>query len=229
MINFKQKKIYILLLIVIIMMIIGAKVFIYDNPKALYIIAEGLDDPSSMYYHVIERIYMLSAHESEMNRIIEELESGENEYLHDLYVRTLGIVGKTSNLANYVLVKIYAKYQDNDKQKLLVYTVIDSMGFVGNKSTIAILERLLENYENHNMVVAKYPIARSLYLSTGDAYKIKEKSSLDFIVTEELKMAREVIANSKDRYRTFDEMLILANLNRPDKFKGETPGSDLKY
>jgi hypothetical protein len=98
------------------------------------------------------------------------------------------------------------------------------MGFVGNKSTIAILERLLENYENYNMVVAKYPIARSLYLSTGDAYKIKEKSSLDFIVTEKLKMAREVIANSKDRYRTFDEMLILANLNRPDKFKSKRIG-----
>lgn len=201
------------------MMIIGAKVFIYDNPKALYVIAEGIDEPSSMYYYVIERIYMLSANESEMNRIIEELESGKNEYLHDLYVRAIGIVGKPINLASYVLVKIYVKYQDNDKQKLIVYTVIDSMGFVGNKSTIAILERLLENYENHNMVVAKYPIARSLYLLTGDAQKIKEKSSLDFMVTEELKMAREVIANSKDRYRTLDEMLILANLNRPDKFK----------
>jgi hypothetical protein len=217
-INFKQKKIYIVLLIFIVM-IIGTKIFIYDNPKALYVIAEGLDEPSSMYYYVIERIYMLSANESEMNRIIEELESGENEYLHDLYVRTIGAVGKHINRASYVLMKIYVKYQDNKKQKLIVYTVIDSIGFVGNKSTIAILERLLENYENHNMVVAKYPIARSLYLLTGDASKIKEKSSLDFIVTEELKKARQVIANSKDRYRTLDEMLILANLNRPDKFK----------
>lgn len=200
-------------------MIIGVKIFIYDNPKALYVIAEGLDDPSSMYYHVVERIYMLSANDSEMNRIIEELESGKNEYLHDLYVRTLGIVGETSDLANYVLVKIYTKCQDNDNKKVIVYTVIDSMGFVGNESTISILERLIENYENHNMVVAKFPIVRSLYLSTGDVNRVKEKSSLDFIVTEELKMAREVIARSKGRYRTFNEMLILTNLNRPAKFK----------
>ena len=200
-------------------MIIGVKIFIYDNPKALYVIAEGLDDPSSMYYHVVERIYIMSANDSEMNRIIEELESGKNEYLHDLYVRTLGIVGETSDLANYVLVKIYTKCQDSDNKKVIVYTVIDSMGFVGNESTISILERLIENYENHNMVVAKYPIVRSLYLSTGDVNRVKEKSSLDFIVTEELKVAREVIAHSKGRYRTFNEMLILANLNRPANFK----------
>jgi len=216
--NLKKKRIF-LLIFIVAAIVLGAKVLIYDNPKVLYVVAEGLDEPSSMFYFVTERIYKLSTNKSEMNRIIEELESGKNEYLHDLYVRTLGIVGENSDLANYVLVKIYSKYQDNDKKTAIISTVVDSMGFIGNESTNAILERLLENYENHNMVVAKYPIARSLYLSIGDINRVREKSSLDFIITEELKMAREVLVRSEGRYRAFSEMLILANLNRPDKYK----------
>jgi len=216
--NLKKKRTFFLIFIVIAIAF-GAKVLIYDNPKVLYVVAEGLDEPSAMYYFVTERIYKLSANKSEMSRIVEELKSGENEYLHDLYIRTLGIVGENSDTANYVLVKIYSKYQDNDNKASIINTVIDSMGFIGNESTNAILERLLENYEKHNMIVAKYPIARSLYLSTGDINRVREKSSLNFILTEELKMARTVLVRSADRYRTFNEMLILSNLNRPEKYK----------
>lgn len=218
MINFKNNKILITL-IVTILVTIGTKMFIYDNPKALYVIAEGLDEPSSSYYWVIERIYRLSRNESETKRILNELESGKNEFLHDLYIRTIGIVGENSDFANYVTVKIYTKYQGNDQKMSIVASAIDTMGFIANKSTISILERLVENYDNHNMVVAKYPVVRALYLSTCDIHMVREKSSMEFNKTDELKMAREVITRSKGRYRTFDEMLILSNLNRPDRFK----------
>ena len=218
MINLRSKKILIPI-ISIILLFVGAKIFIYDNPKALYMIAEGLDEPSSSFYWVVERIYILSNNKSEINRIVNELESGENEYLHGLYIRTIGIVGEKGDFANYVLVKIYSKYQDNDQKKSVVSAVIDSMGFIANKSTVSILERLVENFGNHHMVVAKYPVVRALYLSTGDIHMVREKSSMDFIETDELKTAREVLVRSNGRYRTIDEMLILANLNRPDRFK----------
>lgn len=218
MIALNKKKILIPLAIAIAI-ILGGKVLIYDNPKALYAIAEGLDEPSSSYYFVVERIYKLSRNESEIKRILNHLESGKNEYLHDLYVRTIGIVGENSDLANYILIKIYSKYQDSGEKKSIVLSVIDSMGFIADKNTISILERLVENYERHRTVVAKYPVARALYLSTGDIHMVREKSSMDFIETDELKIAREVLTRSNSRYRTFDEMLILANLNRPEKYK----------
>lgn len=218
MITLKKKKILIPFIIVLAI-VLGAKVFIYDNPKALYVIAEGLDEPSSSYYFVVERIYELSQNKSEIKRILGELESGKNEYLHDLYVRTIGLVGENSDLANHILIKIYSKYQDSDQKKSIIFSVIDSMGFIGNKSTILVLDRLVDNYERHRMVVAKYPVARALYLSTGDIHLVREKSSLDFIETNELKMARDVLTRSSGRYRTLDEMLILANMNRPEKYK----------
>ena len=44
-------------LITVIILAIGFKLFICENPKALYVIAEGLDEPSTSYYWVIEKIY----------------------------------------------------------------------------------------------------------------------------------------------------------------------------
>lgn len=218
MITQNNKKLLVFLVIVLAS-VIGTTVFIYNSPKALYAIAEGLDEPSSAYYWVAERIYRLSEKKSEINRILEELDSGKNEHLYGQYIRTVGIVGDGSDFANYILVKIYTKYQDNSQKSSIVASTIDAMGFIANRSTISILEKLVENYKEHNMVVAKYPVVRALYLSTGDIAMVREKSLMDFVVTRELKMAREAIVRSKGRYRKFNEMLILANLNRPEKYK----------
>lgn len=218
MININSKKILVFP-IAIILLFAGAKIFVYDNPKALYIIAEGLDEPSSSFYWVVERIYYLSKNKSEIDRILNELESGKNEYLHGLYIRTIGIVGENSDLANFVLVKIYSMNQDDHNKSSVVSATIDSMGFIANEITISILRRLVENFENHHMIIAKYPIARALYLSTGDIRMVREESSMDFIATEELEIIRKVLVRSKGRYRTNEEILVLANLNRPEKFK----------
>jgi len=212
---------YILIIIAIILLIFLGKVFIYDNTKMLYIIAEGLNKPSYKYYKIMDRIYSLSNNKKEMNRIIEEIESGRNNHLHNLYVRTIGIVGEPNGYGDFALAKLYTKYQNDGNKKSLVNKTIDSMGFVGNKSTVSIIERLLENYDKHNMVVAKYPIARALYLSAGNIDKVKEIGGIDLLVTNELKAAREAIVASKGRYRNYNEMMCLANLNRPDKYKGK--------
>lgn len=212
---------YILIILAILLLIVMGKVLVYDNTKMLYIIAEGLNEPSYKYYKIMDRIYSLSNNKKEMNRIIEEIEIGRNNYLHNLYVRTIGIVGEPNEYANFVLAKLYAKYQSDGNKKSLVNKTIDSMGFIGNKSTVSIIERLLQNYDKHKMVVAKYPIARALYLSAGKIDEVKEIGDIDLVVTNELKAAREAIVASKGRYRNYNEMICLANLNRPDKYKGK--------
>jgi hypothetical protein len=219
--NSKRLKILIALIFAVAS-VIGVNTFVYNNPRALYTIAEGLDEPSALFYWITERIYKLSRNDSEITRILSELELRKSEHMHDLYIRTIGIVGGNRNEAiNYTLVKVYSRYQDDEQKKSIVATTVDSMGLIGNESTIAVLERLVANYENHHMVVAKYPVVRALYLSTGDIHRVKDKSSMDFSETAELKMIREVITQSNGRYRTFNEMLILSNLNKPDKFKWE--------
>jgi len=92
MIIFRSKK-ALFIIAASILLFAGIKLLVYDNPKSLYIIAEGLDEPSLSFYKVVERIYFLSRKKSEINRILSELESGKNEYLHALYIRTIGIVG----------------------------------------------------------------------------------------------------------------------------------------
>ena len=218
MLKINRKKLLIIF-IVIVIAAFGIKKFIYDNPRALFKVAAGLDEPSSTYYFVMERIYVLCANENQIKSIINDLETDRNNYLHKLYIRTLGIVGEDSNLANYILVEIYSKYQNDKNRRGIIYEAIDSMGFIGNLSAVLVLQRLFENYDNHRMVIEKYPILRSLYLATGKIYKDQKENSLNLIVTEELENARGIIVRSKGRLRTFAEMMVLANLNRPDKFK----------
>ncbi len=106
MINIKSKKIFVIAIPIILLFAV-VKIFIYDNQKALYMIAEGLNEPSSSFYFVVERIYSLSNNKPEIERILNELETGENEYLHGLYVRTIG--------ANIGDVYDFMRYYDEKK------------------------------------------------------------------------------------------------------------------
>lgn len=210
--------------IIIIITILGFFVIFYSilqSSKILFHIAAGLDEPSYLYYIVSEKIYKNSANKDTARKILLMIEKGENKHLHDLYIRTVGIIGEDSAFANHLLIDTYSKYQNDTESKGLIYQIIDSMGFVGNKDTVLILERLLKNYHGYRMIIPRYPVVRALYLTTGKNYnyinEAGEKTKL--YLTDELKQSRKVIENSKGRYRTVDEMIILDNLNRPEKFK----------
>ncbi len=209
---------YVWLFFTLAVIIIG-KIFLYDNTRALYIAAEGFTEPSLLFYKVIERIYDLSANDNEIERILNEIETNRNEHLHYLYVRTIGVIGGKTESANFILSKIFIQHQNSSQNMSLLSSTIHSLGLIGNASTVAILSRLLENYDSHRIALPKYALARALYLSIGNSDTVKQKSGSDFIVTESLKMARQVVAESKSRYRTIEEVNVLSNLNRPDRYK----------
>jgi len=214
-----DKKYIIPILLVAVILII--KFAILDNVFILMSFAKGLDEPSSLFYLTTERIYKLSAKKSVSNKIIEHIEENKDNHIQDLFIRTLGIIGRDDPRAITCIIKNYIKYQDNMNRQNIVLKVIDAMGYISNKNTVSILERLLINYDKHRMVVPRYSIARSLYLSTGKNYEYINESGTktQLRITEELSRAREIIVDSKGRFRKFQEMIILDNLNRADHYK----------
>jgi len=216
----KARQKYLLITLCVVAVLI-AKFAILDNVFVLFNFARELDEPSSLFYLTTERIYQLSANEEITDKIIGRLEESKDSHLHGLFIKVLGIVGEDDPRAINSIIKIYVEYQDNMNRQSLVLKAIATMGYISNTNTISILERLLFNYDKHRMVAPIYSIARSLYLSTGNNYEYVdvsgEKTKLH--ITEELLQAREVIVKSRGRYRTFEEMMILENLNRPDGYE----------
>lgn len=216
----KIRKKWLLPVIVVIIVFVG-KFGVLDNVNVLFSLAAGFDEPSTLYYLTTERIYRLSDKKNLGKKLLKYLEQGRNPHLHNLYIKTMAIIGEHNAAATTYLIKAYAKYQDNMEKRGVVFNIIDSMGFIGNKTAVSVLERLLSNYDAHRMVVPRYVIVRALYLSTGKAYDYIDDSGKEtkLYLTDELKRARAVIVDSKGRSRTFEEMMVLDNINRPDEYK----------
>ena len=188
---------------------------ILKNVNALFLIAEGLDRPSKAYYILIERIYRLSAKKKVRDKIFGYIESNKNAHLHDLYIQVLGITG--SDIPPGSLIKLYSLCQHEMNRRSTVYRIIDAMGLLGNEDFVPFLETLLRDYDKLKVQATKYAIVRSLYLITGNRYAyindLGQKSKLK--ITDELIKARNVVANTKDRSRNIQEMLVLDKIYRP--------------
>jgi len=206
---------WLILLAVALSISITTKILILDNTNFLYAIAEGMDQPSKPYYFVMERIYKLSGDKKLDEKIHKFLEEDKNKHLHALYIHTLGIIG--GNHSSTFLMKAYVKYQDDPNHIITVSRIIDSMGVVGDEDVVPILERLIDNYDNHRMKVTRYAIVRALYLATGKVYEYINSSGKNtkLKLTDELESARGIILAAKGRTRTFEEMRSLDKLFKP--------------
>jgi hypothetical protein len=144
------------------------KIAILDNPNVLFTIAEGADVPSKVYYFATERIYKIADKKDIGKKLQEHLEKGHSEYLHNEYIKTLGIIGEYYSTAT--LIKAYSKYQHNTNRRSTVSRIIDSMGLIGNEDVVPFLETLLKDYDELDVQATSYAIARALYLTTGRKY-----------------------------------------------------------
>lgn len=214
------KRIIIFVLILAVFFGVVLKLAVWDNTDLLCKIAEGFDEPSKPYYFVLERIYKLSDKEIYSKKITKYLSKDENRYLHDIYIRILGVLGDKESL--FELEQIYIKYQQDQRYKATLYYVIKSMGLIGDKEIVPFLERLLKNHDELNVQISGSNIAVALYLITGRSDYYFTNSSGErqkLILTDNLTKAREVIVSSKGRDRNFDEMIILDNVYRSPTWK----------
>jgi hypothetical protein len=214
------KRIIIIVLIVAVCLGFGFKLAVWDNTDLLCKIAEGFDEPSRSYYFTLERIYKLSEKNNFSKKITKYLFKDENRYLHDIYIRILGVLGDKESL--HELEQIYIKYQHDQRYRATLYYVIKSMGLIGDKEIVPFLETLLKKYDELNVQVSGSNIASALYLITGSSDFYFTNSSGErqrLILTDNLIKARQIIVSSKGRSRKFEEMIILDNVYRPPKWQ----------
>ncbi len=196
-------------------------VFVLNNVNILFMTAEGLDKPSKLHYYLTERIYKMSLKKDIGLYCIEELDSNKNKFLHDLYIHTLGVIGEERAVS--CLVKKYVELQNEKKENNSLYYVINSMGMIGSKDFVPLLDAILKKYDEHSITISKYSIIRALYLITGNSYEYLDKNGEKnkLIVTAELLDARNAILNSRDRNRKFSEMIKIDNLFRPPNWENK--------
>ncbi len=211
----RNKRLLLIVAIVIASMGLICKIAIWDNPDVLFTVAGGLDVPSASYYIVTERIYQLAHKKNIGEKIKGWLEEGRNEHLHNIYIRTLGVIGEYYSLS--ALIKAYSKYQHNTSRRSTVICIIDSMGLLGNQDSVPLLETLLRDYDQLDVQASRYAIARALYLITGRRYSFvnRQEEHSKLHLTSELKEARKAIVESMGRKRTFEEMIVLDKIYRP--------------
>ena len=208
------KKLLAVLLPVLVLFAL-AKIFVLDDPDILCMIAEGFDDPSTPYYLTIDRLYKLAESKKFTDKFLNYLKSDKNEYLHDHYIRAIGVVGNING--SDVLVDLYGKYQHELRHEASINTIIASIGLIGDPKSARFLEDLLKNPDDPLVKLFYGTIVRSIYLITGRSdyeipYGLNKKSKLVFIM--ELVKARKIILESRGRKRTYDEMISLDKIFR---------------
>lgn len=207
-----MKKSIIITIIAVLIFVFTFKIIIFDNVNFLYSILEGLNTKSPLYNFTIERIYKIAEKKDIGKNLIAYIEKDENQNLHDLYIRILGVIGEYD--AINCLLKTYIKYQDDKNRLFTIYKIISSLGFLGNEEIVPFLESILNK---NSWPLLNHTIARSLYLITGKPYVYMDHTgkSQELYLYDGLIQARKVVLSTRGKKRSFDNMLILDKLLRP--------------
>lgn len=184
------------------------------NVNMMLVLANGFNQPSKLFYLTSNRIYKVFDN-NDCKSILNNLNHNENVYLHDIYIRTLGVTG-CANSQDY-LMNLYVRCQKKHEMRGTCNRIINAMGLSSNNNYVPLLETLLNDYDKLNVQSTKYSIVRALYLITGEQYSYVENEGKPktLTITEELLKARNIIIETGHRNRTFDEMLKLDSLFRP--------------
>ena len=218
----------IIIVTIILLVAFSVKKATYDNEDFLVHIAEGFDDPSFGYFFIIERIYKIAETKRIEDQFAEKILKNENPHLHGQYLRICGVIGK-SNTTDFLSKILDRNYRDrsqweNKNTWSILYRAIDSMGMTGNTEFIPYLEAILNEKEPYHPFISKFQVARSLYLITGEKYKIDSNddgSKNPVHISSEVEEARIAIKTSKNKRRKLKAMLIIDNFLRAPKYRNK--------
>ena len=145
------------------------------------------------------------------------LNESKNKHLLNRYIRAAGVTGDIPSKVE--LINLYRKY-DNDTYEVRLHYTVKSLGLLGVNDVIPFLENLLSDQDK--VTVSGSTIAVSLFLITGeDHYRFVNHlgNEQNLILTDDLVRARQVILESKNRKRTYQEMISLDNLFRSPDYR----------
>ncbi|MDH4271142.1 MAG: hypothetical protein OEW18_04110 [Candidatus Aminicenantes bacterium] len=205
-----MKKILIIFFIIMIFILVVIA-SISNNVDALCTLSGAFGTQSCLGKYFIERIYKIAEKKDISDIFIDNLKNDNKRALHFLYLRIIGVIGEKKALNDFT--SIYIEHQD-EKESIELFFVLDCIGLLGEEKAVIFLEKIIN--KKGQWADLNYLISKSLYLLTGKKYDIinPEGEMEKFYVTDELIKAREVMLASKDRKRTFREMVILDNLFR---------------
>ena len=217
----------IIIVTILLLVAFSIKKATYDNADFLVHLAEGFDDPSFGYFFILERIYKIAETKRIEDKFAEKILKNEYCHLHDQYLRICGAIGK-SNTTDF-LIKIFDRnYIDrtqweNKNTWGILYQAIDSMGMTGNAEFVPYLELVLNEKLPYHPLISNYQVARSLYLITGERYKIESNdgSNNPVHISSEVEDARIAIKTSKNKRRNLKTMLVIDNFLRAPKYRNK--------
>ena len=212
----KRTKIFIIVASCLLCLFIVKKVT-WDNPDFLFSMAEGFDEPSMPFYILIDQAYKIYSSRDHQNLLTTFLNESENQHLIDTYIRVAGVIGDTASKSK--LINLYKEF-NNPTYKVRLHYIVKSIGLLGTKDAIPFLQNLL-SYQG-KAIVSGSTIAVSLFLITGqDHYRFFNTlgNEQKLILTDDLIRARQVMLDSKNRKRTYQEMIILDNLFRSPDYR----------
>jgi hypothetical protein len=143
--------------------------------------------------------------------LLDQLRNGRNPSRRYLCIRILGVIGDKNSLASFI--DIYKKHQD-EKRSVLLYSVFESIGLLGENKAVPFLKTALDNKLKWEAL--NYPIVESLFFLTGKRYEfINPNGDMQaFYPSEDEIQARNIVLATKGRKRTYKEMILLDKLFR---------------
>ncbi|MGO9316131.1 MAG: hypothetical protein ACLQDI_25765 [Syntrophobacteraceae bacterium] len=193
--------------------------YLSTNIAFLIFVLGGADVPSYTYSLTIKRVYENCQYPYVRKTTVDDLISGHHSHLADTYIHILGVIGD-SDASEPINEKLMLAV--NKMEISTIYRTIDSLGIIGDgegTDSEILLKQLCDQYESFHVDFALYSLSRAIYLMTGNVYNCtrsnENRDTSLFIVSDELKYARQIIVSSRSRYRTLDEMMFLERLLRP--------------
>lgn len=206
----KKKSIF----LISIIFILGCLYSVSRNVDILLFISDVSGSQSVISKISLNRVYKLSSNKKDV--ILSSFRDEDKINLIHYYIRVVGVSGYIE--AKTDLMNLYIETQEDDRRRGdIVGPIISSMGLIEDKLFVSLLETLLRNYEQHDVRVSQYWIARSLYLLTGKQYTFVDKNgvSQELYMSSELISIKEVLEKSHGRDRTYKEKLIIDQLFLP--------------
>ena len=117
----KMNRKVVIAIIAILSFAILFKIAVFDNVNLLCQIAGGLNDPSTLYYFTIERIYKIAQKRDIRKHLIEDIITGKNGHLHYLYMRILGVIGENDAISCLMKIYIDGRFVSRKEAKISIF------------------------------------------------------------------------------------------------------------
>lgn len=212
----KHKKKFTMIIISCLLFMYLIKLMLFNNFNFMFLTAECFNRPSRCYHFILGRIYRISVRKEIAPSLIDRIMDDKNKALDYHYIRVLGVIGEedaTSVLLKKLIDNLNMGIDGGANNSLCIIT---SLGLIGDKDIVPVLEKCLEHYDSW----LNSSIAAALYIITGKKYEFVNTNGKkqQFIPTQEIEKAYEIVSRKSGEQRSYEELIKLDKIFRPPNY-----------